>query len=193
MTRLTRCLAALVLVAATALTARAAALPFTLDRSHSAVGFTISHMMISKVRGTFHDYSVDLNIDTADLSKSSVKAVFQVASIDTDNDDRDKHLLNEDFFEEPKYKTITFTSKKIEKRGNQWVAIGDFTMKGVTKSIELPFTFNGPVQDPWGNTRVGIETNVVVNRRDYGINYGNAAMVGDEVNIQISLAATQKK
>lgn len=193
MTRLTRSLAALVLVAATALSARAAAVPFTLDRSHSDVGFTISHMMISKVRGAFRDYSVDLNIDAADLSKSSVKAVIQVASVDTDNADRDKHLLNEDFFEEPKHKTITFTSKKVEKRGNQWVAIGDFTMKGVTKSIELPFTFNGPIQDPWGNTRVGIETNLVINRRDYGITYGNAAMVGDEVSIQISLEATQTK
>jgi len=193
MTRLTRSLAALALVAATALSARAAALPYTLDRSHSDVGFSISHMMISKVRGAFRDFNVELSIDPADLSASSVKAVIQVASIDTDNEDRDKHLLNEDFFEEPKFKTITFTSKKVEKRGNQWVAIGDFTMKGVTKSIELPFTFNGPIQDPWGNTRVGIETNLTINRRDYGINYGNAAMVGDEVSIQINLEAIQKK
>jgi polyisoprenoid-binding protein YceI len=193
MTRLTRTLAALLLVAAATLSARAAAQPYTLDRSHSDVGFTISHMMISKVRGAFRDFNVDLNIDTEDVSKSSVKAVIQVASIDTDNADRDKHLLNEDFFEEPKFKTITFTSKKIEKRGNQWVAIGDFTMKGVTKSIELPFTLNGPIQDPWGNSRVGIETNLVINRRDYGISYGTAAMVGDEVSIQISLEATQKK
>jgi polyisoprenoid-binding protein YceI len=192
MTRLTRSLAALALVAATALSARAAAVPFNLDRSHSDVGFTVSHMLISKVRGAFRDYSVELNIDTADLAKSSVKAVIQVASVDTDNEDRDKHLLNADFFDEPKFKTITFTSKKIEKRGNQWVAIGDFTMKGVTKTVELPFTFNGPIQDPWGNTRVGIETNLVVNRQDYGISYGSGA-VGDDVSIQINLEATQKK
>ncbi len=182
-------LAALALVALMTRGALAAD-AYSLDRSHSDVGFTVSHMMISKVRGAFRDYSVDLSIDPKDLSKSSVKATIKVASIDTDNGDRDKHLLNADFFDEAKYKTITFTSKKIEKRGTQWVAIGDFTMKGVTKTIELPFSFSGPIQDPWGKTRVGIEATLVINRQDFGVSYGSG-MVGDEVSIQIGLEATK--
>jgi len=182
-------LAALALVALMTRGALAAD-AYTLDRSHSDVGFTVSHMLISKVRGAFRDFNAELSIDPKDLSKSSVKATIKVASVDTDNADRDKHLLNADFFDEPKFKTITFTSKKIEKRGAQWVAIGDFTMKGVTKTIELPFTFNGPIQDPWGKTRVGIEANLVINRQDYGVSYGSGA-VGDEVSIQIALEATK--
>lgn len=182
-------LAALISLTAFSTTAKAGD-AYSLDRSHSEVGFTVSHMLISKVRGAFRDFGVELNIDPKDLAKSSVKATIKVASVDTDNADRDKHLLNADFFDEAKFKTITFTSKKIEKRGAQWVAIGDFTMKGVTKTIELPFTFNGPIQDPWGKTRVGIEANLVINRQDYGVSYGSGA-VGDEVSIQISLEATK--
>ncbi|MFA7331318.1 MAG: YceI family protein [Candidatus Delongbacteria bacterium] len=190
MKRVLSSLAALMLVIVMAGSARAAEV-FSLDRSHSEVGFTVTHMMISKVRGNFGDFAVDLTVDAKDLSKSSVKAVIQAASVDTDNEKRDEHLRGADFFDVAKFKTLTFTSKKIEKRGAQWVAIGDFTMHGVTKTIELPFTFNGPIQDPWGNTRIGIEATLVLNRQDYGVSYGSG-MVGDEVSILITLEATKK-
>lgn len=164
---------------------------YTLDRSHSHVGFSVSHMMISKVRGSFGEYTVELGVDPANLAQSTVKAVIQAASIDTDNEKRDEHLRGEDFFDVARFPTITFISKKIEKRGTQWVAVGDFTMHGVTKTIDLPFTFNGPIQDPWGNTRIGVEATIVLNRQDYGVSYGSG-MVGDEVTVLIALEATRK-
>lgn len=169
----------------------AAADTFALDRSHSEVSFSVSHMAISKVRGSFGEFSTELAVDSKDLSKSSVKAVIQVKSVDTDNEKRDEHLRGADFFDVAKFPTITFTSKKIEKRGAQWVAIGEFTMHGVSKTIELPFTFNGPIQDPWGNTRIGVEANLVLDRQAYGVSYGSG-MVGDEVTILITLEATKK-
>ena len=190
MKRILRSLAALTLGLLLARGAAAADV-YEADKAHSQIGFAVSHMMISKVRGSFGDFQLDLLVDTADLAKSSVKATIQTASINTANAKRDEHLSSPDFFDVAKFPTITFTSKKIEKRGSQWVAVGDYTMHGVTKTIELPFTLSGPIQDPWGKTRIGLEATVTINRQDYGVAYGSG-MVGDEVEVQIQLEATKK-
>lgn len=165
---------------------------FKVDASHSDIGFTVKHMVISKVRGAFHDYTVEMQLDPKRLESSSVKAVIQAASIDTDNEKRDEHLRGEDFFEVAKFPTLVFESKRIEKRETGWVAIGDFTLHGVTKTIELPFTMSGPITDPWGNVRAGFEATITIDRRDYGLRWSNALETGglvvdNLVEIQLAL------
>ncbi len=181
---------------ATATTA-AAADSYALDKSHSNIGFEISHMVISDVEGEFGDYVIHLELDTESLSASSVHAVIQTASVDTDNADRDEHLRNEDFFNVAKYPTMEFKSTKIMEKGGDWVAFGDFTMLGVTKQIELEFELSGPIQDPWGNTRVGIEASTTINRQDFGMSWSKAMdtgglMVGNDVEIEIKFEAIRK-
>ncbi len=181
---------------ATAATATAAD-SYALDKSHSNIGFEISHMVISDVEGEFGDYAIHLELDTENLSASSVHAVIQTASIDTDNADRDDHLRNEDFFNVATYPTMEFKSTRIMEKGGDWVAVGDFTMLGVTKQIELDFELSGPIQDPWGNTRVGTEASTTINRQDFGMSWSNAMdtgglMVGNDVEIEIKFEAIRK-
>jgi polyisoprenoid-binding protein YceI len=196
MTRILRALSALLLTAGLARLGTAADL-YQVDKAHSRVGFSVSHMMISSVEGNFKDYQLELKVDPADLAKSSVKAVIQTASINTENEKRDEHLRSDDFFDAAQFPTITFTSKKIEQRGKQWVALGDFSMRGVSKPIELPFTLGGPIVDPWGNTRLALRTRVTLNRQDYGVSWsksmdGGGFVVGDEVEVSIVLEATKQ-
>jgi polyisoprenoid-binding protein YceI len=170
---------------------------YALDKSHSSIGFSVDHMLISTVDGSFGDFATELSVDPADVSKSSVKAVIQVASITTANEKRDEHLRSADFFDAAKFPTITFVSKKIVKKGSLWVATGDFTMRGVTKSIELPFKLNGPIKDPWGSTRIGVQATLTLNRQDYGVSWSKTMdegglVVGDEVQVKIQLEATKK-
>ena len=107
---------------------------YDIDAAHSHIGFKISHMVISKVGGTFHDVSATLMFDETDPTKSTIEVTIAVESIDTDNKDRDDHLRSEDFFEAAKYPKITFKSKEIKKTNDGYVAVGDFTIKGTTQT-----------------------------------------------------------
>jgi len=168
---------------------------YNLDPAHSLIGFAVRHLEINLVSGRFKDFTGTINYNDQDVTKSTVEFNAKIASIDTEVAARDKHLLSADFFEAEKYPEMTFKSTKIEKRGkDKYVLQGDFTLKGVTKQIEFPFTFTGAIKDPWGNTRFGIEAQTKINRRDYGINYGNALPAGgfdvaNEVTIDLRLEA----
>ena len=171
---------------------------YTLDPSHSSISFKIRHMVVSKVRGQFNDFSVFIKEDPNDMSKSSVTAVIKVASIDTRDEKRDKHLHSEDFFYVEKFPEITFRSKRIQKKADGFAATGTLTMRGVSKEITILFQVSEKIKDPWGNTRVGIEAEVKLDRKDYGINYNKTLdkgglMVGNEVKIEILLEMIQKK
>lgn len=170
---------------------------YGLDRSHSNVGFEVSHMVISDVEGEFSDYDIHLSFDQKNVEKSSVHAVIRTTSVDTDNDDRDKHLRTPEFFNVEQYPTMEFMSKRIEKRGKEWVAVGDFTLLGVTKQIELPFEVKGPITDPWGNVRIGVEAETTIDRKDYGMEFSKAMdtgglVVGNEVEIKITFEAIKQ-
>lgn len=170
---------------------------YGLDKSHSNVGFEVSHMVISDVEGEFGDYDIHLTLDPENLAASSVHAVIRTASVNTDNADRDKHLKNEDFFNVEKFPTMEFTSKEIKQVGKQWIAVGDFTLLGVTKQIELPFELKGPITDPWGMTRVGIKAETTINRQDFGMNWSKAMdtgglMVGNDVAVKIAFEAVKQ-
>jgi polyisoprenoid-binding protein YceI len=183
-----RLLLAVFLLAGTAL----AADQYTADRAHSSVNFTTRHMLVTTVPGQFTDFDVRATYDPEDVTRSSVEVVIKAASINTRHENRDNHLRSADFFEVEKYPEITFRSARIERRGGQLVAIGPLTIKDVTREIELPFTLSGPITDPRGNSRLGIEAETRVNRFDYNVAWnrlieGGGAVVGNEVRISLFL------
>ncbi len=110
---------------------------YELDIAHSSLSFKISHMVVSKVRGHFNDFSVTIKEDPNDITKSSVAVVIKTASIDTGNEKRDNHLRSADFFDAEKYPEITFQSKRIEKKDDAYAAIGTLNMHGVSKEITI--------------------------------------------------------
>ena len=169
-----------------------------IDASHSEVSFQLRHL-VTQVRGSFNDYEGTINLDPANLEKSSVDFRIKAASIDTNNADRDKHLRGEDFFFVEKHPDITFKSKSIKKADKDTYNVtGTLTMRGVSKEVTLPVTYLGSVKDPWGNQKAGFATEVTLNRKDYGINW-NAALdnggfvLSDEVKVSINLETQQKK
>jgi polyisoprenoid-binding protein YceI len=170
----------------------------TIDASHSEVSFQLRHL-VTQVRGNFNDYEGTINLDPANLEKSSVDFRIKAASIDTNNADRDKHLRGEDFFFVEKHPDITFKSKSIKKADKDTYDVtGTLTMRGVSKEVTLPVTWLGSVKDPWGNEKAGFATEVTLNRKDYGINW-NAALdnggfvLSDEVKVAINLETQKKK
>ena len=170
-----------------------AAEDYKIDPVHSSANFSVRHMMVSTVTGRFAGgVSGTIHYDDQDPSRSSVKATIKVASVNTDNENRDKDLRGPNFFDADKYPEITFESQRVEKRGDNYVAIGNFTMKGVTKKIELPFTIGGRINDGKGHGRIGIQSGTTLNRQDYGVSWnrtveGGGVVVGNEVKIDLNI------
>jgi len=165
---------------------------YPIDANHSTVGFSVSIMAgLSKVSGKFTDLTVTLTNDEKDITKSSVNVVIKAASINTGIAARDNHLRSADFFDVEKFPEITFQSKHIEKKGKQLLAVGTFTMHGVSKEIALPFQITGVNKDPASKKmNLGYSARTVLNRRDYGINWTHPKVpnfVGDNVEIEIDL------
>lgn len=179
------------------LSAQETAGTYNFDKNHSTIGFGVKHMGLANVYGRFTDYTGTINYDASDVTKSSVEFTAKAASIDTGVAPRDNHLRTADFFEVEKYPELSFKSTKIEKRGSGYVATGDFTLKGVTKQIQLPFTVNGVIKEQrGGGMRMGASIETTINRRDYGVNYGGnlpngSQMVSDEVKINLQIEAVK--
>jgi polyisoprenoid-binding protein YceI len=170
---------------------------YNIDPAHSIIGFSIRHLEINWVEGRFKDFKGTIHFDDSDVTKSSVEFTAKIESIDTGVEARDKHLRTADFFDAAKYPEMTFKSTRIERKGkDSYVLYGDFALKGVTKQISFPFTMTGAIKDPWGNMRFGIKAQTKINRRDYGITYGNAMAnggldVGNEVTIELQMEAAK--
>jgi polyisoprenoid-binding protein YceI len=167
---------------------------WTLDAAHSSVGFTVRHMMVSKVRGKFTDYTADI-VTAEDPLQSSVTATVQMASIDTGDEGRDGHLRTNDFFDIDEFPTMTFTSTSITGSGSEYELHGDLTLKGVTKPVTFDLEFGGVGKDPWGNTRAGFTVTGTINRKDFGMAYNavletGGIMVGEKVSIELDIEAT---
>ena len=165
-----------------------------IDRSHSEVTFQVRHLL-SKVRGRFTDFTGTIEFDESNPQNSRIDVTIQAGSIDTAEADRDKHLRSADFFDIEKYPTLTFVSTSITRRGgNTFDVAGDLTIHGVTRQVTLPASFLGAAQDPWGNTRFVFESELTLNRKDFGLTW-NAALetggflVGDEVKVALSIQA----
>ena len=169
---------------------------YNIDPAHSTVGFAVTHMVINTVHGKFNDFSGKLSLDGNELKEAS--GTIQAKSIDTGIERRDNHLRSADFFDTAKFPTISFQSKRAEKQGNGTVLVGDFTMHGVTRELTLPVTIKGPIKDPWGNSRIGLQARTKLNRRDYGLKYNQALetgglVVADEIELEINAEAVKAK
>lgn len=165
---------------------------WAIDPTHSTVGFTVRHLVVSKVRGRFQNFTGTITV-AAD-GTPSVDAEIDVTSITTDNEQRDGHLKTADFFEVEKFPTATFKSTSVKADGGDFVVTGDFTLHGVTKSIDLKLEFNG-VNPGMGNGPVaGFEASTVINRKDFGISIdmpleGGGAVVGDKIALNLDIEA----
>ncbi|CRK50648.1 conserved hypothetical protein [Rhodococcus sp. RD6.2] len=165
---------------------------WAIDTTHSTVGFSVRHLMVSKVRGTFNDFSGAITV--AEDGTPSVSAEIQVASIDTKNEQRDGHIKSADFFDAEQFPTATFVSTDVRSKGDDYVLTGDFTLHGVTKQVELTLEYNG-VNPGMGNGPVaGFEASTVLNRKDFGISIempleGGGAVVGDKITITLEIEA----
>ncbi|MDX1892601.1 YceI family protein [Mycolicibacterium sp. 050158] len=168
---------------------------WAIDPVHSSIGFSVRHLVVSKVRGTFGTFSGAIVV--AEDGTPSVTAEIAVDSIDTGNEQRDGHLKSADFFDVEKYPTATFVSTGVRADGDAYVLEGDFTLKGVTKPVQLELEFNG-VNPGMGHGEVaGFEASVVLNRKDFGIDIDmpletGGAVVGDKVTITLEIEALKQ-
>lgn len=165
-----------------------------LDKAHSALEFSVKHMMISTVKGHFQDFDADIKGDLEDLSTMSAKVHIDAASINTANEDRDKHLKSDDLFSSDKHPSITFQSRKTTINGEELEIVGDLTIRDVTKEVSFKGEFGGKLIDPYGNERFGLTAATVINRQDFGIKWnmileGGGLMVGDRVTLNVALEA----
>jgi len=172
---------------------------YSFDKNHSAISFRVRHMGLVDVIGFFRDFTGTINYNAKDVSKSTVEFAAQATSVDTGVAPRDTHLRSADFFEVEKFKEITFKSTKVDSSGKTLMVTGDFTMKGVTKSITFPVNVAGflPGNERGGPT-MGSTAKTVINRRDYGINYGSklpngALALSDDVEIDLQIEAKGPK
>ena len=172
---------------------------YTFDKAHSFIGFKVKHMGLIEVPGFFRDFSGEVNFNAEDVTKSSVAFKAVMTSIDTGVAGRDKHLRTADFFDVEKFPEMTFKSTKVEKKSKGWIVTGDLTMKGVTKSVAIPFEIPGwlPAGERSG-TKMGIAGEATINRRDFGVNYGNnlpsgIAAISDEVKVVLQIEAGKAK
>lgn len=164
---------------------------WTIDPVHSEVGFSVRHMMVSKVRGKFTSFSATMTT-TEDPLQSSVVATIDLSSITTGNEDRDNHIRSADFFEVDTYKTMTYRSTGVRVDGDDYIVDGELTLKGVTKPVPLRVELGGFGPDAYGGTRAGFSARGEINRRDFGVDF-NAALetggvvVADKVSIELEI------
>jgi polyisoprenoid-binding protein YceI len=168
---------------------------YTLDPSHSRLGFVARHAMVTKVRGSFDDFAGSITLDIDDPAASTAEVTMQVASVDTRNPQRDEHLRTNDFFDAPNHPEITFRSTGVSQTGSDtFDVVGDLTIKGVTKSVTVEFEFTGAATDPYGNERVGFEGKTTINRTDFGVNFNakldtGGVLVGEKITIELEISA----
>jgi polyisoprenoid-binding protein YceI len=169
---------------------------YTIDTSHSRLGFVARHAMVAKVRGQFGDFSGTAHVDTATPSASKVQLNIKTASISTGTADRDAHLVSADFFDAETYPEITFTSTDVARDGSDWSITGDLTIKGTTKPVTIVFEETGSARDPFGNLRVGFEGAVTVNRKEWDLTWNAAletggVLVSDKIKLEFDISAIQ--
>jgi polyisoprenoid-binding protein YceI len=168
---------------------------YTLDVSHTRIGFVARHAMVTKVRGAFNEFEGSAYLDGDNPANSSAKVTIKAASIDTRNGQRDDHLRSNDFLAMEQYPEITFVSTSVRQTGDDSFEVtGDLTIKGVTNSVTVPLTYEGAATDPFGNVRVGFEGSVTINRKDYGVTWNAAletggVLVSEKITLEFEVSA----
>src|SRR5450755_1670998 len=166
---------------------------WSIDPVHSEVGFAVRHMMVSKVRGRFTEFSGEI-VTGENPTDSAVTAEISLASINTGAEQRDDHIRSADFFEVETYPTMTYRSTSVRKDGDDLVLDGQLTLKGVTKDVPLRLELNGFGPDPYGGTRAGFTATAEINRRDFNVNFSapmqnGGAVVADKITIHLEVEA----
>jgi len=166
---------------------------WTIDPAHSDVSFNVRHMMVSKVRGHFTEFSGEI-VTAENPLQSSVHASIALSSISTNSQQRDDHIRSADFFDVETYPTMTFTSKALKAAGDNFILEGELTLKGSTKPVSLDLELNGFSPDPWGGTRVGFSAKGELSRSEFGVDIsmpmdGGGVVVGDKISLVLEIEA----
>ncbi|MCM3568927.1 YceI family protein [Neobacillus mesonae] len=170
---------------------------WAIDSAHSSVDFSVRHMMIANVKGSFESFSADIEADPTDLTTANIAFTIETGSVDTRNKDRDAHLVSADFFDVENHPNMTFKAANIVKTDEgEYDVTGDLTLRGVTKQETFKVTFEGSGKDPWGNEKVGFSAEGSLNRSDYGLVWNAAletggVLVGDKVKINLQIQAAK--
>ena len=172
---------------------------WTVDKAHSSVNFTIQHLVISEVDGTFTDFDGKMVSPSVDFSNAKIDFTVNVASVNTDNENRDAHLKADDFFNAEKFPKMTFTGvsfKKINEK--KYELTGDLTIRDVTKRVKFDVHYGGTVKDPWGNTKAGFKATTTINRFDYNLKWNSVtemggAVAGSDVSITVKVEFALQK
>ena len=164
-----------------------------IDATHSTVGFSVRHMMVSKVRGYFRTFSGVL-VTAEDPAASTVEATIDMDSIDTRQEQRDAHIRSADFFDVGNHTVMSFRSTEVRTDGADWTVIGDLTIKGITKPVELALEVNGFGPDAYGGTRAGFSARTEISRKEFGVDIdmpmdGGGVVVGDKITVELEIEA----
>ncbi|MGI2328844.1 YceI family protein [Planococcus sp. YIM B11945] len=167
---------------------------WTVDAAHSEVGFSVKHMMISKVKGSFAAFEATVEANEEDLQGALIDFKIDVTSINTNNADRDAHLRSADFFDAEQFPYITFKANEIVKKGDEYELTGDLTMKGVTRPATFEVEYGGKGTNPWGAEVVAFSAEGKVNRKDFGLTWNQSletggVLVGEDIKISLELEA----
>lgn len=155
---------------------------WVIDKSHSKIGFTVTHLLITEVDGHFKDFDAKVTTNRDDFENAKIEFTAKTASIFTDNERRDEHLRSDDFFNSEKFPEMKFVSKSFKKVGkNKYRLVGDLTIRDVTRQVTLDVTYNGTTKDPWGNTKAGFAVTGQINRFDYGLKWNALTEMGGAV------------
>ena len=171
---------------------------WAVDLSHSSVEFSVKHMMISKVKGAFNEFSANIEADPTDLTTANLDFSVNVASVDTRSVDRDAHLRSADFFDIENHPSMTFKSTSIKNNGDsEYEVTGDLTIRAITRPEKFEVTFEGQGKDPWGNEKVGFSADGKIKRSDYGLTWNAAletggVLVGDQIKIALQVQASKE-
>ena len=165
---------------------------YKIDAAHSDITFKVKHMMITNVSGSFTKFDATMESEAADFSDAKISFDADVDSITTNNEQRDGHLKSDDFFAAEKFPKLSFVSKSLAKKGDDYVLTGDLTLRGTTKTIELAVEFGGTMTDPYGQVKSGFEINGKINRKDFGLTWGavteaGGVVVSDEVKLHMNV------
>ena len=170
---------------------------WTIDPTHSEVGFKVKHMMFTNVSGQFDTYDATITTEDFDFATAAIEFSANIDSINTGNSDRDNHLKSADFFDAEKNPKLTFVSSSLVKKGDDHELTGELTINGITKTVKLDTEVSGLLKDPWGNTKVGLNATGKINRTDFGLTWNSVletggVLVSEEVKLNIELQFLQQ-
>jgi polyisoprenoid-binding protein YceI len=167
---------------------------YTLDVTHTRIGFSARHAMVTTVRGQFGEFEGSAHLDTTDPAASSAKVSIRAASISTGQADRDAHLRSADFFDVETFPEIGFVTTSVARDAATWTVTGDLTIKGVTNPVTIELESTGSARDPFGNLRVGFEGATSINRKDWGLTWNAAletggVLVSEKIKLEFDVSA----